>query len=106
MIEAPDTLAVLRRTLSIVQDRGWAATLSLDSTGPLNLRNAIATACTDLTGIESSKAWFTSYLAVVHHLWESLGHTIADWEFTVKSPSEVEAMLAEVISRLESEVVS
>ncbi len=98
------TVAVLRRTLEIIQERGWAASLSTDPTSPLNLRNAIGHACTDVIGIGTEK-WYSTYLAAVRELGSYLQSGISHWEFSVKAPSEVEQMLTEVIARMEQDAI-
>lgn len=103
MTEPPDRIDALRRTLQIIQERGWAISVSTDTTSPLNLRSAISRACTDLLGLAPRREWYDLYLDCVHAIGTALGAGLTDWEFKVKTTSEVEAMLSEVINRLEND---
>lgn len=104
MIKA-DRVAVVRRTLEIIQQRGWVNKMSTDSASPLNVRSAIAAACTQLIGHAARREWYDGYLDAVHACNTVLKKGITYWEFDVKSPAEVEAMLIEVIDRLEKNAV-
>lgn len=102
MTETPDRTAVLRRALETIQDRGWAAMWSTDDTSPLNLRSAIANACTQLIGHVNRREWYDAYLDAVHAVSIHLQAGLTDWEAKAKSQVKVEAMLSEVITRLEN----
>ena len=101
----PDVLAVLRRVLIILQERGWAPLWSIDKRGPLNLRCAVSVACSDLVGDGVSKQWYDLYLDTTDVLRQCLHNGIISWEGMVKAPAEVEKMLIEVITRLENDEI-
>lgn len=101
MTETPDRIAVLREALGTITVRGWSSKMSTDDTSPLNIRSAIAGACTKLAG-SNRLEWYELYLDAVHAIGSSIRSGLTDWEFKVQKPSEVEAMLAEVINRLEN----
>lgn len=101
--ETIDRVAVLRRALEILQDRGWASRWSQDNDGPLNIRCAISKACSELVGYDQGRLWYDCYLDSVHGVATYLKRGIIDWEAKVKAPVEVEVMLTEVINRLEND---
>jgi len=100
--EPPDRITVIRRALELIQDRGWTTMMSTSDTSALNIRSAISRACTDQIGSGPHRQWYEAYLDAVHAIANALGEGITDWEFRVKASSEVEAMLTEVIKRLEN----
>lgn len=103
MIDKPDRTSVLSRTLEILQKRGWAAAWSTDDDSPLNIRSAVAKACTQLVGHGDALAWHNLYLDAVHDIGVHLKTGVNAWEAMAKSAAQVEAMLTEVINRLEND---
>lgn len=69
----------------------------------MNIRSAVAKSCTELIGHGNAKAWHDGYLDAVHAIGHYLKNGITNWENSVKTPVEVEAMLTEVINRLEDD---
>jgi hypothetical protein len=59
-------------------------------------------ACTDLAGMAPSRLWYRLYLDSVDVLAQHLHQGVSYWEYTVKSQSQVERMLTELIARLDS----
>lgn len=102
MTETPDRIAILREALGIITVRGWCPKMSTDASSPLNIRSAIAYACTKLVGHSNPTLWHELYLDGVHAVGTALRSGVTDWEAKVQQPSEVEAMLADVINRLEN----
>jgi hypothetical protein len=95
-------IAVLSRTLDIIRERGWTAQWSSGPGTPLNIRSAVSLACTDLVGTAPNHEWYELYRATCHAIGEYLSEGIIAWEFEVKSPAEVEAMLATVLQQTRS----
>jgi hypothetical protein len=100
--EPPTRIDIIRRAQQIIGGRGWSMKMSTDNSSPLNLRSAISRACTELVGTAPRPQWYELYLDAVHAIGAHLQHGLTDWEFKVKKTSEVEAMLTEVINRLEN----
>lgn len=106
MTETPDRADVLRLALDIIKDRGWASVWSTGDDGPLNIRCAIAKAATQLVGHCFARIWYDLYLDAVHAVAVHLKDGIINWEGDVREPEKVEAMLTEVINRLENDDIS
>ena len=103
MTEISIRSAVLVRALHILQERGWSRMWSTNDESPLNIRSAVAKSCTEIIGQGNAKAWHDAYLDAVHAIGHYLKNGITNWESGVKTGSEVEAMLTEVINRLETD---
>jgi hypothetical protein len=104
------TLDTLKRTLEIIQERGWSPLWSQGPTTPLNIRSAVSYACSELFGEEQVALRYRAYRDATDILSKHLEAGIIAWEFGPPSSkvrrrkqSEVEAMLTEVIARLEKE---
>jgi hypothetical protein len=104
-MEHPGPTEAIGRTLEILQERGWSRKWSSGKGSTLNIRSAISVACTDLAGSQPSTQWSDLYINSVDVLTQHLKKGVTDWEFTVKSPAEVEQMLATVIIRLENDEI-
>lgn len=102
MIEAPTPLTVLRHATEIIKARGWAAHWSYDDESPLNIRSAVSRSVTELVGISGGRTWHDLYVGSVGAVTQHLKRGITEWEFTVKTSSEAEAMLTEVANRMEN----
>lgn len=77
--------------------------MSSNEYSPLNIRCAVARACTELIGWASYREWYELYLDSVHAVSSHLKAGLTDWEFTAKSTTEVDAMITEVLNRLEDD---
>lgn len=102
-------LDVFRRTLDIIQVRGWSVNWSNGPNSTVNLRSAIMQAVTDISGGDD---WYRPYLASLKVINEYLHDGVMSWEFgTHANPprkriqSEVEQMLGRLIAQLEKNEV-
>lgn len=98
----PTTGDILTHACLIIKERGWAPHWSHDDESSLNLRSAISRAVTELAGRSGGRNWRNLYTAACAEVQRQLRSGILDWESRVKASSEVEAMLTEVVNRLDS----
>jgi hypothetical protein len=100
---SPDRIDTLTRARDIIAERGWGPYWSTDDHSRLNIRSAVAKAASELVGMSDALAWYNCYLDAVHAIGSHLSAGVLDWESKVRQPAEVEAMLSQVINRLEND---
>lgn len=99
------TLEVLRRTLALIQERGWTYQYTSDSVGPLNIRSALTMACTELCDDQN---WYATYGYAVSVITRFNRDGVMSWEFGThaskprrRTQAEVEKVLSAVIDQME-----